>query len=171
MPVESCIVRHDQGVSHEVDQALQRFIRRRRADEVFVVNVRELHDVFGQELPGVHECHVPIAYASVFDARSSNLDELVVRKRQAGGLGVEYDHVGIEAPKIQSLCDFRKLLVAGDYVGRSPVEYISVNVLHRHIVPRNHFTSLRDGREQHETPFLSTISTKPRSFQPSARNP
>ena len=131
-PVEVGVVGDDLRVAREFDEPRKRFVRRRRISHVLVMDVRQVGDIFGNGLAGVHERHVPIDDLTVLHSRGSDLGQLIMVEGKARRLRVDHDDVLVEIAEIGILRILVKMRVTVLHpVRRSIADKYIEHVVHK----------------------------------------
>ena len=121
--VEFRVVCDQFRVAHERDQLRQRLFGARGIGHVLVVDVGEVHHVFGDGFPWVDEGDEPVGYFAALHARGGYLCQFVVIERETRRFGVDDDDVAIQIPIVGLRCRFRKGRIPRAYGQRRPVAY------------------------------------------------
>ena len=118
--IELGVVRHDVRCSNEFDKIGESLGGSRGIGDVFVMDIRQPRNIFGNRLSRIHECHEPFDDFPVFHPGGGDLRQFIVVDGKSRGLRIENDDIAIELSVIGALRGFVQTRVPiADIAGRA----------------------------------------------------
>ena len=133
--IELCVMRDHLRIANEFHKLGQRIGGKRSIGHISIVDIGQVRDIFRNGLSRVHERDEPFDYFALFHASCSDLRQLIMVEREAGGLGVQNHDVMVEIAEIHRRCDFGKRRIpVADGLGSAIAYETLQGILREHIL-------------------------------------
>ena len=133
--IELCVMRDHLRIANEFHKLGQCVGGKRSIGHIAIVDIGQVRDIFRNGLSRVHERDEPFDYFALFHASCSDLRQLIMVEREAGGLGVQNHDVMVEIAEIHRRCDFGKRRIpVADGLGSAIAYETLQGILREHIL-------------------------------------